>query len=176
MSIDPKQQFLDDVFFSNTIQGAFQRIKIYPSDWTDQQRSNFKLRIRGSLNNLKEDYKKIEVSDEHHIGNVNHLLDTMNNLLPDGQEKTFGVSQKLMNLFLKYYWCTGQVKTPPHCPIDSIVLNGIGLTHIRWSKMDIDTYEQVLTHLKGVVESSSYSSIAEWELGAFNSQNKYVSK
>ena len=34
-----------------------------------------------------------------------------------------GHSQKLLNLMLKYYWCLEWLKyTPPHCPIDRMIL------------------------------------------------------
>jgi hypothetical protein len=29
-----------------------------------------------------------------------------------------GTAQKALNLYLKYLWCLGEIKTPPHCPFD----------------------------------------------------------
>lgn len=166
MSVDPKQRFLDDVFFSNTIQGAFQRVKTYPDKWTDQQKIDFKGHIREFLNNLKNDYRTIEVSHQQHISNIGKLLDIINGHL--GEERSFGRAQKLLNLFLKYYWCIDAVKTPPHCPVDSIVLEKAGISGVKWSKMDCAEYQEVVHMLRQVAEKTGYSNIADWELEAFN--------
>ena len=33
----------------------------------------------------------------------------------------FGISQKMLNLYLKYQWCLGNIKEPPHFPVDRII-------------------------------------------------------
>lgn len=42
-------------------------------------------------------------------------------VLADGRMK-IGHAQKALNLYLKYMWCAGWVREPPHCPFDRIVL------------------------------------------------------
>ena len=35
----------------------------------------------------------------------------------------YGIAQKFINLSLKYHWCLDLIQEPPHCPIDSTIIN-----------------------------------------------------
>ena len=84
-----------------------------------------------------------------------------------------GVSQKLLNLVLKYYWCLGEIATPPHCPIDRIIQEK-GLKSksiVNWTSMsDIDVYLNLIHKIKQVADKKG-QSIAEWELEVFTRSN-----
>lgn len=81
---------------------------------------------------------------------------------------TFGVAQKLLNLYLKYLWCLGEIDTPPHCPVDSRILVTVGLPNVRWSKMDKGVYKNIIARIKEVADESGFANMSEWELETFN--------
>ena len=84
-----------------------------------------------------------------------------------------GVTQKLLNLFLKYLWVLGylnQDKQPASCPFDSQILGALGIND-RWTEVDdIKKYEQWISAAVNVAEKEN-KSIAEWELEKFNGLN-----
>lgn len=154
-----------DVIFSNTIQGAFQHVKIYPKEWTTEEREKFRLNIRRQLDELVEKYSVGLISSEEHISILDSLA-SRNNF-------AFGVAQKLLNLYLKYLWCVDEIKTPPHCPVDSRILAEVNLTEIRWSKMDRASYENALHYISEKSSKEGFQNISEWELETFNKTNQY---
>jgi hypothetical protein len=80
----------------------------------------------------------------------------------------FGIAQKLINLYLKYRWCLGQIPTPPHCPFDRIIISKIGLYNgvINWTEIDCpNTYRSLVE--KAQIKAGEMS-IAEWELLEFS--------
>ena len=85
-----------------------------------------------------------------------------------------GHSQKLINLLLKYYWCSGWLKNePPHCPIDRIILSRAKIKNAgeipAWTKInEIKDYKKYIREIKKVAEPKS---LAMWELEAFNRRN-----
>lgn len=90
---------------------------------------------------------------------------------------TIGMTQKFLNLYLKYRWCLGDPE-PPHCPIDSQVLRYMKKDwrgQPYWSKFDLSDYREAVQSLKDAIEkledNSMASSIALWELDFFNHQN-----
>lgn len=109
-----------------------------------------------------------------------------------------GISQKLINLYLKYRWCLGwSPEPPPHCPFDGQVIaylqknvsdDGLKqkIQNIRWTKMGskengsaeygvergIKDYQSLVEAAKKVYEKEGCQSIAEWELKFWNEKNK----
>lgn len=95
-----------------------------------------------------------------------------------------GISQKLINLYLKYQWCLGwSPEPPPHCPLDGQVIvylqkNVSGeelkekIKNIRWTKMDsIEDYQNLVKTAEIVSKNKGCKSIAEWELKFWNEKN-----
>jgi len=72
-------------------------------------------------------------------------------ILRDGNYR-YGVAEKLLNLALKYYWCLGHIPTPPHCPVDRIVIEK---THLRgrvnWTEIKDEP------QYRGVIEANQKS-------------------
>lgn len=165
--MNTKKEFIHDVIFSNSIQGAFQHIKIFPNEWTDDQKIKFRSKIRILLDEIVEDYSSEEIQSDEHLRNISKLVNKGG--------VNFGVAQKLLNLYLKYLWCLEEIKIPPHCPIDSRILSKVGLPNIRWSKMDKDTYKNVVSHVKEVSRKNGFKNISDWELKVWNAQSVYKS-
>lgn len=157
--------------FSNTIQGAFQRVgTVYPKHWNDDERIKFRFELRNKLDELAENYSTKDTSTDEHLKNLDYLTRCLEKW--GLQNHSFGIAQKLLNLYLKYLWCIGDIHTPPHCPIDSRILAEVSkiqkvpkISSIPWSKMDRKTYESIINLIP--------NNISEWELDVFNDTNQY---
>lgn len=167
--MDAKKEFIQNVIFSNTIQGAFQRVRIYNEEVSPSEKDEFKIWLRKCLSEVVLSYHKKQISSDEHLSCIRELQRKVG-LINKNIVLSFGVTQKLLNLNLKYLWCWGELEyTPPHCPVDSFVLNEIGLRNKRWSKMDEAGYQQVLKRLN---ERAGHQKIAEWELSFFNNLSR----
>ena len=131
----------------------------------------------------------------NHIGHILELRDAVTNRhktnMADGK-LTFGRAQKLLNMCLKYMWCTKRVQgTPPHCPFDNIIINKVGLPCQHdpiwdelgglenltqqhegiWAWTKSDNEEHYLTWLAAAEmlrrRNKIYASLSEWELFVF---------
>ncbi|MDP2852700.1 MAG: hypothetical protein Q8O28_00485 [Smithellaceae bacterium] len=112
-------------------------------------------------------------SEEQHYGNIESLIeqakeDVGQNILTDGSYR-YGIAQKLLNLALKYYWCLGEINAPPHCPVDSIVINQTKYKdEIKWTKIrERSEYQKIIEAIKEKATEQQLS-IPEWELELFN--------
>ena len=81
-----------------------------------------------------------------------------------------GSAQKLLNLQLKYLWCLGMIEQPPHCPIDSIILNVAGVTDKGWTNMNcVGCYQEMIDIMKREASKiSPFLSLAGWELREYS--------
>ncbi|MDR8402236.1 hypothetical protein NE850_38625 [Paraburkholderia sp. USG1] len=88
-------------------------------------------------------------------------------ILIDGTYR-LGVAQKLLNLILKYLWCSGLIAEPPHCPVDRIVLDlGRVSREICWTRMEsLDEYLLAIRSLSNCAIAEQ-SSLAHWELTCY---------
>lgn len=74
----------------------------------------------------------------------------------------FGLAQKLVNMTFKYLYVFSDLafKNPPdfshcHCPLDSIVLEKVGIDKTVWSKLDIQQYQECQDKIKNLLELKS---------------------
>jgi hypothetical protein len=98
------------------------------------------------------------------IGWVNRQLNRVKGTLLADDQPTFGVSQKALNLFLKYLWCFRMINEPPHCPIDGQVLKRIKWTGVPWPLMTKKDYLAAIRQTKNV---AGEIRLCEWELSEF---------
>ena len=87
----------------------------------------------------------------------------------------YGIAQKLLNLYLKYLWCIKLIHTPPHCPIDRIIINKLKLK-CNWTQInDEKYYRRIIEKIKKTIKldevHSPNESIAEWELKVYSRRN-----
>src|SRR5215467_3622009 len=83
-------------------------------------------------------------------------------------------AQKALNLYLKYLWCTGEIRTPPHCPIDGGVIKKLGadLAGVPWTKLDnIEKYKELIAAGEKIAANKKRESLADWELICWNAIN-----
>lgn len=161
---DDKQEFINRVLFSNTLQATVQRAHIYSSA-PEEARDEFRDALRTHLENMSAKYR-IAVSDAEHMQNIvtlsNKLSATCRRSLRGGRFR-IGPAQKALNLYLKYLWCLGQIPEPPHCPFDYGTIGILpGCSDIRWTSLDkIDDYARIVEAAREVARPRS---LAQWEL------------
>ena len=189
---DPKKKFLLHIFFSNSVFSAFaQRGKgkdgrkrgVYQPFPDTKRKEKFKDFLREFL----EKYVDIKWRGKKQLSSA-ELEDCMDKLKEevdegfsdilnkDNESKiTFGTVQKLVNLYLKYLWCTSQIDfDPPHCPVDGQVLGKIDWDGPLWPDMQKGDYQRAIMAITGKARKKRYKSVAEWELEEWPSQNKFT--
>lgn len=161
---------LEEVWLLSTL-GAFQRANIYLPDASEKERKMFRESlckyIDENLIHLYED----GVSERDHLLNINAISThstQFSSILVNGKIN-FGVSQKLLNLYLKYLWCLNEIPTPPHFPVDSIIQNKLGIKKIEpWTKFDNPApYIEIIAIAKEKLKEYELESLAELELELF---------
>ena len=194
METKPKELKQGDVFILNeiinmSIIGALAHRKIYNSNAKEdsQERKDIKSSISefllckiGKKVITMSEIKEVQViqwvgklSDDIYIKHSDKLQPIESN---GSGGFSIGVSQKIINLFLKYLWSLGRCKMPPHCPIDEAVLISIGKKGVAWTKCnDIETYKKWIK-LIAIKAKEKDSSIAEWELKFWNDKQKKLSE
>lgn len=165
---NPKQAFLLNQALLSAEIASLQRASVYTSQATDLDRRNLGQALRAILTETAEQYTK-PVSDEVHVKNIVRLADAISAkcgaFLVD-RHLRIGIAQKALNLYLKYLWCLEQIPTPPHCPLDSIVIAHLPQTvQVSWTQLDnVPTYLALVAAAK---EIAGGQSLAEWELKVF---------
>lgn len=170
-----KGKFLNNEFWTLTFGAAFQRASVYKENVSDKQKTDFKTKTREFVeNSLKKEYSENKVSDEIHIENIFKVSDftgQFQDILQNGK-LNFGVSQKMLNLYLKYLWCQNQISEPPHFPVDRRIQENIGFRPIvSWTRFqDSIDYMRIIDFVRA--KNNEFSSIAEFELKYFERRIK----
>ncbi len=174
---DPKRHFLCSEFSLLSINAALatrdRKHPVYSQTKKDYQREPAKKAIRELLLSLGNRYGSRDVSAEDHFEFIQHASDNLSSSFRDfwhdGRFR-IGVTQKLINLHLKYLWVAGFITEPPHCPIDGIVRDLAQLS-FDWTKSDsLDEYRQAIADLHVVADREGHS-LSRWELHSFNRRN-----
>lgn len=179
---DPKHAFLLNEFFTSSINAGLQtrnrNYPVYKNDLTDfKAKENMIVCIRQFLLGYMIDFDKID--EEGHkqkiVSMAKQITDKYDFILHESKFR-IGISQKIINLFLKYLWCNGFVKEPFHCPFDSIIKNhlikGNNAVHlIDWTRMN--TMEEYNEYVKLARQraSAKHFSLPEWELKVWKRRN-----
>jgi len=166
----PQQTFINTEIWILTFGGAFQRANIYADKVSEKQRKAFRdALILKVEKDLLPQYKN-EVSEEKHIQNILEIVAYSHEhtpILKPGQ-LYFGVAQKLLNLYLKYQWCLGNIAQPPHFPVDRIIQQKLKFKPIiNWTSMKSEEeYKSIINHAQDKIKETGLS-LAEWELEEF---------
>ena len=179
-----KSKFIINELWVLSVAGAFQRANIYAPGITENSKKEFKNDLKNYLEQLVSDQYFKEVEEDIHIKNIHALsiyTTKFSSLLKNGKIN-FGVSQKILNLFLKYIWCLKLIPTPPHFPVDRIIqielnkkaaANGLPSRKIKsWTQFKDDSdYLDIIKFVKTLqIKDKNYinMSLAEMELALFN--------
>lgn len=160
---EEKERFLRWQFFLLTIAASFRRGNVYEKGASEETKRRFRHTLFYALNGIAATPKAFQ--DEAYfiscIRTVQHQSMNYDHILK-GRKLRFGTCQKLVNLYLKYLWTAGLIKTTPlHFPLDRLIQNG-GST-INWTSLEDE--EEYLSKLN---EIHSEEDKAEWELKEYN--------
>lgn len=170
MNSNHKQTFLHYEIWILSFGGAFQRSGVY-SNATEIERNEFRKKLRDYIeNNLLTQYKNA-VSEEQHISNLLNIIEYSSNfkdILNNGK-LNLGISQKLLNLVLKYLWCLGDIATPSHFPVDRIIQEKIkNKPLINWTGLTkVEEYLKIIRLAEALAKKENMS-LAQWELENFS--------
>jgi hypothetical protein len=174
-----KKEFLIDECWMMAFGAAFQRANVYvarPDNLTDsqytQQKNEFRTSVRQFIETTLLPKYKEPLTDEEHLKSIQQIIgyttkSRYSELLSNGRFK-FGVAQKLLNLILKYYWCLGSPRTPPHFPVDRIIQELIpNHKMINWTTLDnSNDYMNIVNAARKCLTNDQ--SLAEWELEIYS--------
>lgn len=180
-----KRTFLNNEIWILTFGGAFQRANIYKEKYSEEVKKAFRNALKNEIEKLIDAQYHKEVSEDQHIKNIKAIVIFSNKEKFGGANIpiNFGVVQKLLNLYLKYCWCTGRVQiTPVHFPVDRLVqelLNkeakeiGIPKRELKaWTQFENEKdYLEIIKFAEMVREKSNKFkdvTLAEMELEIFN--------
>jgi len=152
---------------------------VYKSGTDDSDKQEFRNFLKQKLLEYAEKYKSGKISDDNHFKNIEKLAkeisETYGKILAKDKfgvgKFRIGRTQKLLNLYLKYLWCSGKINEPPHCPFDSIVIGNLDgdIKNTRFTEFDdIDIYKNLVEMAR---KKADRSSLSEWELNLFNKRN-----
>lgn len=166
-----KQQFIQDEVWTLVIGGAFQRANIYKDAVSETDKKHFKNKLKGYVDNLAEAYKNNSITETIHIENIEAFSDfttSFKSILRLGK-LNFGVSQKLVNLYLKYQWCLGNIKEPPHFPVDRIIQQKLKCNPIiSWTKIEQQKEYILIINKAKQKLGKDHKTLAQLELALFN--------
>lgn len=175
-----KSNFIINELWQLSIAGAFQRAGIYKQEANEDLKTTFKSELKIDLESfIAEQYFK-SCGEAQHLKNIEKLSEHTKkyaDLLKNGQ-LNIGVSQKVLNLFLKYVWCLKLIPTPPHFPVDrtnQVIFNnkakelGLPTTPLQpWTQIQtLEDYLKIIhlaEQIQGAKPEYQNMSIAELEL------------
>jgi hypothetical protein len=169
MNTKHQKKFIYRELFSATLGATVQRSKTYAESIPENNRKKFQNTLREQLEILLPVYES-KIPEKQHILNIEtlakNITEKCSSSLFNGTFR-IGSAQKALNLYLKYMWCIGQIKRPPHCPIDAIVLQKIpGCSAIKWTYLDsISEYKKIIEKAKLVAGTTP---LPQWELEIWN--------
>ena len=178
-----KSKFIINELWILSIAGAFQRANIYAPNSLRASKKAFKADLKIYLEQLIKAQYYSEVNELTHINNILVLTEyskKFDSLLKNGQ-LNFGVSQKILNLFLKYIWCLKLIPMPPHFPVDRLIqvaLNKKAKENkfksrmiVAWTQLDDKSeYTNIINFAKKIKNADkkyTAMSLAEMELALF---------
>lgn len=183
--MNKKKEFLYQEFWLLSIMGAFQHAKVYGENIKDKERDAFKNALKEFINTKILHQYKIKVTPNKHLDNIKSVS-KFSKKIDINAFLNFGVSQKLLNLYLKYLWCYDEVATPPHFPVDRTIQTALGIKEkdvSSWTQMqgeqgEKDYYKiiQEANYQLDDIENNDCKTIAELELKLFGRIKKNVKK
>ena len=140
---------------------------MYAAAATDSERVAVKQWLRNYLVQLGKRHQSRSLSEAEHLQEICTLVaetsETHASTLHQGRFR-FGVAQKLVNLYLKYLWTIGVVRTVQHCPLDGTINAEANLGYV-WNTSDSETeYLQAISKLRSHVDGEHLQT---WEIRTF---------
>jgi hypothetical protein len=169
--MDKKTEYLVRELWILAWNASVQHASLYKAGaWQNQrdQVNAFKRKVIDYIRGRIIPQYKEAVDGLHHCENIRSIIAYANEVDAGVLGKNgykYGVAQKVLNLALKYYWCLGQIKEPPHCPVDKIVIDKTSFRgKVNWTQILTEKeYLDIISAIRALAEKEN-SSIAQWEL------------
>ena len=152
--------------------------KVYARNEAGNERTAFRSELARFIREESQNYAQPNqpISDIQHCETIRRISDTLShrfgNILKGGRMR-YGTSQKALNLYLKFLWRLGKVAVPPHCPVDSNVLEAAGISGSRtWS----DSEKEYMGWIDSFRRKAGTRSLAEWEYAVWLTSVKQDSR
>jgi hypothetical protein len=158
-----KKNFLNNEIWMLTFGASFQRAYAYVERASEETKILFKSNTTVVVENMLVQYKIGKVTDEQHITNIKELSNSTKQYseIFNGGQINFGIAQKMLNLYLKYQWCLGNIAEPPHFPVDRIIQQKLNeqaklkgfpkLELLPWTQFkDEKHYSKVINHARSL--------------------------
>ena len=146
----------------NSIQAALQRNTTYKRPYGDSEKTALHIDLKKQLHKEAEQYTS-PASEAEHCEAIRRIATTVSgtceNFLVGGRFR-YGTAQKAFNLYLKFLWRLEKIPTPPHCPVDRVVLRRAGIEG-SWTKCDSE--DEYLGWIKRIKFWAGPLGLAEWE-------------
>lgn len=169
-----KKRFLYNEFWMLSVMGAFQHSGVYKIA-TETQRKDFKNALKEHINTQILPLYHNKVENDPHIANIINLMEFANT--HSYVNMNIGIAQKLLNLYLKYLWCDGEIPTPPHFPVDRTIQMELGIKVtdiVPWTQMEgkkgLEDYNMIINKAKVLLNNDEHkdcANITELELKLF---------
>ncbi len=168
--MNTQDNFLQSEFWILSWNASVQRALRYGKNKSEAERSVFRDYIIKHCDEVIIPRYSNTQSEEQHLDNILELLKVASSY-PDkellAKPYNIGITQKLLNLQLKYLWCAGFVEMPPHCPVDRIILNYTKLKNkMNWTQ--ITTISDYQKAIEAIREVSGTTPLAVWELETYD--------
>jgi len=178
MNKTEKLQFLLPELLQSTFRSAMPtRNEDYPIYNYENMDFNIARKMKNEIRQFLMDYyiqikQKNKISEKSHIKKIIDLSNIISSKYKDilfKKRLRIGISQKLINLWLKYLWVINLIPEPYHCPIDSIVRyklerNNKNIDFRDWTEMDnITDYLSYISEIKKISKLVELT-VAKWEL------------
>lgn len=136
--------------------------RVYSRDEVGDERSSFRSALSQAIRNECTRYT-MTVGDSEHNAAIRNISDGLSRrfapILKD-QRLRYGTSQKAFNLYLKFLWRMGKIRTPPHCPVDSIVLSAAGIIG-SWTQNDSE--QEYIRWIDALKKKANPLCLSDWE-------------
>jgi len=154
----------EEAAMQDSIVSALQRNKTYANGVPEGDRKSFREEWAKLIRSESQRYSKALRDDQHceAIERIsNNLSCRFEPYLHEGHLR-FGTSQKAFNLYLKFLWRLKMmaVCSPPHCPVDRIVLTEAGIKE-AWTKCD--SRDQYMRWIRELRKKAHPDCLAQWE-------------
>lgn len=190
-----KEVFLLTQAWNSTVRASFGRTGLYQKNISLAKKEKLRNELFKELKKSVFPLYQTKVGHEEHNKNICSVSEKLAQIYKDvinSDAGIIGVSQKLLNLYLKYLWCLNEgFPTPPHFPVDwqfQSKLLKLYKKHkiktsfeiIPWTTLKrIEDYEKIIQFVadflnecknRSITEYSTIESLAELELKVYQNQ------
>jgi len=163
-----KRKLQAEIIWASTRSGAFQRSRIYATNAKREAKDEFRKAVKDFL--FKEvflKYHKSSITEKELKTVIRQFINrNLGNPALKNKELRYGNAQKFVTLYLKGMWILGFLGTPPHFPVDRIMLGRLKIKE-NWTSINKDKYDIIIEKAKKNLKNTDFKTIAEWEANEY---------